>query len=48
MPKILKIILADESFEYVGYDEDTIIRSVLLGILEEVHLFHFIDKITMT
>lgn len=28
-PKMLKIILADESFEHVGYDEDTVIRSIL-------------------
>lgn len=36
MPKILKIILADESFEYVGYDEDTVIRSILLDTFQRL------------
>eukprot|EP00026_Physarum_polycephalum_P000936 Phypoly_transcript_00937.p1 GENE.Phypoly_transcript_00937~~Phypoly_transcript_00937.p1 ORF type:complete len:870 (+),score=157.80 Phypoly_transcript_00937:977-3586(+) len=36
MPKMLKIILTDDSFEYVGYDEDTLIRSILLETFQRL------------
>ena len=42
MPKLLKIILTDDSFEYVGYEEDTLIRSILLGIQHVLFFLLFI------